>query len=192
MNHTALLIIDVQEAFNQRVALGHKRNAPYAEANIARLLDAFRLARWPVFHIRHASSDPASLFHPDRSGYAPQTFVQAAPGEREVIKTVNSSFIGTSLEMDLRRAGITDTVICGATTNHCVETTTRMAGNLGFEAHLVRDACWAFEQTGPDGEMHGAEDIHQMSLSNLHREFAQITTTASLISAIITKTDNRQ
>jgi nicotinamidase-related amidase len=97
---------------------------------------------------------------------------------------VNSSFIGTDLEARLRAAGIKTVVICGATTNHCVETTTRMAGNLGFETRLVRDATWTFERVGPDGDLHSAEDIHAMTLSNLNGEFAQIVTTAEIIAAL--------
>ena len=57
-----------------------------------------------------------------------------------IVKRVNSAFIGTDLEGRLRAAGIETVVICGATTNHCVETTTRMAGNLGFDARGYRDA----------------------------------------------------
>jgi nicotinamidase-related amidase len=97
---------------------------------------------------------------------------------------VNSAFIGTDLEARLRAAGIRTAVICGATTNQCVETTTRMAGNLGFDAWLVRDATWTFDRTGPDGDEHSAEDIHAMTLANLNDEFARIVKTADVIAAL--------
>ena len=184
MKNTALIIIDVQEAFNQRVALGHGRNNPDAEANIGRILHAFRQASLPVFHIHHASTDPSSLFAPEKPGFAVQTFSRPLDGERAIVKNVNSSFIGTPLEAELREAGITRLVITGATSNHCVETTTRMAGNLGFEAHLVRDAIWAYDQTGVDGEPHLAEDVHQMTLANLNGEFATITDTNSVLALL--------
>ena len=184
MTDIALLIIDVQEAFNERLTLGHKRNNPNAEANIARILAQFRQLSLPIFHIRHASTDPTSLFAPEKSGFAPQAFAQEHAGEQVIVKTVNSSFIGTSLEADLRAQGLTKLVITGATSNHCVETTTRMAGNLGFDAHLVRDAIWAFDQTGVDGEPLTAEAVHQMTLANLNEEFATIIDTATVLAQI--------
>ena len=184
MENTALLIIDVQEAFNERVALGHRRNNPDAEANIARLLQAFRQAGLPVFHIHHGSTEPSSLFSPEKSGFAVQAFARPLEGEKTIVKQVNSSFIGTPLEAELRRASISRLVITGATSNHCVETTTRMAGNLGFDAHLVRDAIWAFDQTGVDGERHLAADIHKMTLANLSGEFATITDAKTVLAEI--------
>ncbi len=98
-----------------------------------------------------------------------------------IVKRVNSAFIGTDLEARLRAAGIGTLVICGATTNHCVETTTRMAGNLGFDPWLVRDATWTFDRIGPDGDRHPAADVHAMTLANLHQEFARIVTTSDII-----------
>lgn len=186
MTKTALLVIDVQEAFNEQVALGARRNNPDAEANIALLLAGFRRAGWPVYHIHHASTEPESRFRPERSGFAVQAFARPIDGEVVIVKNVNSAFIGTPLEADLRNAGIQHLVICGATTNHCVETSTRMAGNLGFEVDLVEDACWAFDRTGFNGSLDRAADIHAMSLGNLNQEFATVERTADILATLPT------
>jgi nicotinamidase-related amidase len=181
---TALIVIDVQRAFDEWEAAGKRRNNPDAVARIADLLQAFRARGAPVFHIRHEGTRPNSSFRPEASGYAVKNEARERPGEPVVVKRVNSAFIGTDLEMRLRAAGITTLVICGATTNHCVETTTRMAGNLGFDARLVRDATWTFDRIGPDGDAHSAEEIHAMTLANLNGEFARIVRTAEAIAAL--------
>ena len=59
-----------------------------------------------------------------------------------------------------------------------------MAGDLGFDAWLVRDATWTFDRTGPDGDEHSAEDIHAMTLANLNDEFARIVKPADVIAAL--------
>jgi len=180
----ALLVIDVQRAFDIWDASGERRNQPDAIDRIADLLAAFRAKGAPIFHIRHMNDAPGSAFAPNGPGFIAQPQAEAEAGEPVIVKRVNSGFIGTDLEGRLRDANIDTLVICGATTNHCVETTTRMAGNLGFDACLVRDAAWTYDRVGPDGELHRAEDIHAMTLANLHDEFARIVTAAEVIAAL--------
>lgn len=183
-SRTALIVIDVQRAFDEWEAAGKRRNNPEALARIVELLAAFRGSRMPIFHIRHQGSRPGSSFFPDASGYPVKPEAREIEGEPVIVKRVNSAFIGTDLEVRLRAADIKTLVICGATTNHCVETTTRMAGNLGFDAHLVRDATWTFDRVGPDGDAHAAADIHAMTLANLNGEFARIVTASAAVAAL--------
>jgi nicotinamidase-related amidase len=184
-SHAALIIIDVQRAFDQWEAAGKRRNNPEAFARIVDLLTAFRAGKMPIFHIRHQGTSPNSSFLPEGAGFPVKDEVREIDGEPVLVKRVNSAFIGTDLEHRLSIAGIKTLVICGATTNHCVETTTRMAGNLGFDAWLVRDATWTFDRVGPDGDVHAAEDVHAMTLANLHDEFARIVSSAEVIETLM-------
>ena len=168
----------------EREAAGERRNEPGAEGRIARLLDAFRAAGAAVIHVRHDSVEPQSRLRPGLSGNAPLDGAREVAGEPVLRKSTNSAFIGTDLEARLRGAGLTTLAVCGAVTNHCVETTVRMAGNLGFDALLVRDACWTFDGTGPDGDRHGAEEIHAMTLFNVDREFGRVVRADEVVAAL--------
>lgn len=100
--------------------------------------------------------------------------VGPAPGKLVVEKRVNSAFIGTDLQERLRTDVIRTLVIAGLTTDHCVSTTARMAGNLGFETYVVSDATATFDRIGSDGERFAAGQVHAVSLSSLHGEFATV------------------
>ena len=108
----------------------------------------------------------------------------AIEGERVYRKTVNSAFIGTELDADLRAAGIGALVIVGLTTNHCVSTTARMAGNLGFRTFVVEDATATFDRIGLDGSIRPAAEVHAAALSDLNEEFATIVTTAAILDTL--------
>jgi nicotinamidase-related amidase len=177
-----LLVIDVQEGMDDPTRM--PRNNPDAEANIARLLAAWRQAGMPCVHVRNDALDPASPFAPGKPGNPIKAIVAPLPDEVLIIKHVNSAFIGTDLEARLRGAGVTTLVITGLAANYCVESTARMAGNLGFQTYVVGDATAAWDRIGPDGVYHAAADIHAMTLMNLHEEFATITTTEALIAAL--------
>lgn len=171
-SHPALILVDIQYGLEDPYY--GARNNPGAEANAARLLARWRELGAPLVHIQHLSVVPGSPLAADAPGSAHKAEVAPLAGEPVMTKSVNSSFIGTNLEQWLRETGISRLVICGLTTNHCVETTTRMAGNLGFDTTLAHDACATHDRTGPDGTVYPADTIHQISLANLHEEFATI------------------
>ena len=178
INNTALLIIDVQQGFDD--SIWGRRNNPDAEANISSLISLWRSENRPIIHIQHCSVEPGSPLGPEQPGC--QFKPEATPIEGEPVfkKTVNSAFIGTELESYLKDNGIEHIVIVGLTTDHCVSTTTRMAGNLGFKVLLVSDATATFDRIGPDGREYMAEDIHSVHIASLHGEFCNVITTDSL------------
>ena len=181
---TALIVIDVQKAFDEMERAGARRNNVHAVDRIVDLLAAFRRVGAPVIHIRHISTDSQSRFHPSQAGGEVRDEARECDGEPVLMKTVNSAFIGTDLDQRLKRSGLSTLVIVGATTNHCVETTTRMAGNLGYRPLLVSDATWTFDRKGIDGRVHTAQDVHDMSLANLNDEFCQVVSTIEVIGAL--------
>ncbi len=181
--NAALILVDIQKGFDDPV--WGRRNNPDAESNMATLLYTWRQTGRPVFHIQHLSQDPHSPLRAGSSGSEIKDNVRPQDGEPVIQKWVNSAFIGTDLQERLGREGITTLIITGLTTNHCVETTTRMAGTLGFHTYLVSDATATFDRKGPDGVLHTAEDIQAMTLANLHQEFATIVTTDDVLRNLV-------
>lgn len=168
--NAALILIDIQDGFDD--PYWGKRNNPQAEANAARLLAAWRKSNRPVFHVQHLSVEENSPLRADRAGSKLKDLVEPAASEPVITKHVNSAFIGTDLEARLRAAGINEVVLAGLTTDHCVSTSTRMAGNLGFSTYIVHDACATFNRVAPDGKQWAADEIHSSALASLHGEFA--------------------
>jgi nicotinamidase-related amidase len=177
--NVALLVVDVQQGFDH--PSWGARNNPEAEANIGRVLELWRATERPVFHVFHDSTSPESPLRPNTAGNAPKAEAEPRAGEGVYRKEVNSAFIGTSLEADLRNAGITTLVVVGLTTNHCISTTVRMAGNLGFDVYLLSDATATFDRAGLDGMNRPAAEVHAAALSDLNGEFATVMDTKSLL-----------
>lgn len=179
MAATALVIIDVQQGLDNP-AYG-ERNNPQAEAQMARLLAAWRERGWPVMHVRHDSVEPNSPLRPESPGNAIKPEVLPLDGEPLFTKSVNSAFIGTDLEAHLRDQGIEQLVIVGLTTDHCVSTSVRMAANLGFDVTLVSDGTATFERTAPDGTHYSAEQMHGVNLASLNGEFCRVLDTEAVL-----------
>jgi len=183
-NKSVLVIIDVQKGFDD--PRWGRRNNPQAETVMARLLAAWRASNRPVFHVQHLSVMPGSPLRPENPGSAFKDEVRPLEGEPIFQKHVNSAFIGTGLEARLRADGYDTLVIIGLTTPHCVSTTARMAGNLGFRTYVVSDATAAFGLTGADGREYSAEEVHALSLATIHNEFAEVIESRFILDAMET------
>jgi nicotinamidase-related amidase len=133
--NTALLVIDMQIGFDD--PSWGRRNNPDAEANVAALLAGWRAARAPVIHVHHDSPHTAGRLRPGTPGNSVKPEARPLPHERVFRKTVNSAFIGTALEPELRALDMQALAIVGLTTNHCISTTARMASNLGFATFVA-------------------------------------------------------
>lgn len=178
----ALILIDIQKGFDTPGYYGgHPRNNPEAEQNAHRILEHWRQRQWPLFHFQHCSVKPGSPLAESHPGNAIKDEVKPLPGEPLIKKSVNSAFIGTNLKERLDAQGITDLVIIGLTTQHCVSTTVRMAGNLGYNTTVISDATAAFGATAVDGTIISPEVIHHVSLATLNEEFAEVLTTDELL-----------
>ncbi len=171
---TALLLIDVQVGVDVLTHWGGpngRRNNPDAEQKMLQLLAAWRSANLQVAFTRHDSREALSPLKFSLPTGAQKPGFEPIAGEIVVEKDVNSGFIGTDLEIQLRRANISRIAIVGFFTNFCVETTTRMAGNLGFDTYLIEDCCSTSNRIGPDGLDRDPELVHAMTVANLHGEF---------------------
>lgn len=176
----ALILIDIQKGFDNVEYWGGQRNNLDAENNAGDLLNHWRNNQLPIFHIQHCSSRLTSLLNETNEGHEFKDIVKPFREEPIIKKNVNSAFIGTDLKERLDKEKITKLVIVGLTTDHCVSTTTRMAGNFGFDTFVVSDATATFNKKGPSGQPFSAELIHETALASLNGEFATVVTTAFL------------
>jgi len=183
-DNPALILIDIQKGFDDINYWGGDRNNPEAEQNAGKLLAFWRKMRLPVFHAKHCSSNPNSRLAEGQPGNEFQDVV--APIDDEVIikKNVNSAFIGTDLKQQLDVARITKLVIVGLTTDHCVSTSVRMAGNFGYDTYVVDDATATFCKSGINGQFFSAGIIHETALASLNDEFATVIKTETLLEAL--------
>ncbi|MGP0015569.1 cysteine hydrolase family protein [Pseudomonas sp.] len=177
--NAALILIDQQQGI-LHPKLG-PRNNPEAEVRMLELLQHWRQTARPIVHVQHLSHSPESVFWPGQSGVEFQQRFAPGPGERLVQKRVPDAFCATGLEVWLRETGIEQLVIVGVATHNSVEATARTAGNLGFETWVVEDACYTFDKTDYFGAFHSAQEVHAMSLGNLHGEYATVVSSQRLL-----------
>lgn len=183
-NNAALILIDFQKGFEYEEYWGGNRNNRDAEKNAGLILSQWRELKRPVFHIIHSAQNPNSKLHKSHTGFKIKDEVKPIYGEKIIEKTVNSAFIGTDLKALLEKGKISDIVIMGLTTDHCVSTTARMAGNFGFNVLVISDATATFDRIGINGEWFSAELIHQTALASLNHEFAKVIDSKKLLTRI--------
>lgn len=179
LSRFVLLPVDVQRGFDDPSWPPRWNEA--MEANGRALLAHWRAAGAPIVHVRHDSVQPGSSLAPGhwgndfRDGFAP------LDGEPIVSKSVNSAFIGTDLDLRLRRLGAERVVVFGISTDMCVSTTVRTGANMGWTMTLVPDACDCFDLPDGAGGTIPARSIQAAHVATLAAEFCTVTTTVDLL-----------
>lgn len=185
VDDTALLVVDMQNGFCHDDGAINRMGLPAARlrdaiAPCARLVAAARGARVPVLFTRYVYrpdyADGGLLVDelmPDlkthealRAGsWDAQVIDALAPeaGEPVIDKNRPSAFFGTDLDATLKTLGARNLVVCGVTTNCCVETTVRDASQRDIRTFVVRDAVAEYD-----------DDRHAVALKSMALLFAYV------------------
>jgi nicotinamidase-related amidase len=178
LSGAVLLPIDMQLAFDE--PSWPRRWNQHADANGIALLAAWRAAGRPIIHVRHDSVQPGSSLAPGAPGNAFRPGFEPLPSEALVTKRVNSAFIGTDLDLRLKRLGAKHVVTFGISTDMCVSTTVRTGANMGWDMLLVADACDCFDLPDGNGGTIAAETVHAAHVATLGFEFCRVVSTSEL------------
>lgn len=169
-DNSALLLIDIQhlaepsylaqkainaglDAKSVNFALSdYEKRFNLALNNCAKILEAARKCEIVPIHVKIQSlsktaRDTGALhrrmgwtFPPGDKATEFLDCVKPFDDEIVITKTASGAFTGTALESTLKNMGIEYVFICGFVTDECVETTARVALDLGFVTQIVSDA----------------------------------------------------
>ncbi|ELS04626.1 nicotinamidase-like amidase [Xenococcus sp. PCC 7305] len=155
---TALIIIDMQNDFVLAGAPMEVAGARAIVPNLKKVLNYFRRASWPVFHvIREYRADGSDIEKPrrdrfltDQSYCVPGTKgweiieeLNPVAGEYRLVKNHFSGFMNTELDFMLRRLEVSNIVVCGVQYPNCIRATIYDGVSLGYDVTLVTDAAGA-------------------------------------------------
>ena len=169
---TALLMIDMQRDFVEPKGFGEMLGNDVSLvrrciAPCVRVLAAARQAGLFVIHTREGHRPDLSDCLPAKLTRGGKTFIgEAGPmgrilvrgeyghdiipelypieGEPIIDKPGKGAFFDTDLVLILRTRGIQSLIVCGVTTEVCVQTTAREANDRGFEVLVPEDCCASY------------------------------------------------
>ena len=173
LSRTALIIIDMQRDFLEPGGFGETLGNDVsllgrAVAPCKAVLDAARAANMLVIHTREGhradlSDAPKAKIergHPSMRIGAPgpmgRILIRGEPGhdiipelyplegEPVIDKPGKGAFYATDLDALLRNFGIQHLLVCGVTTEVCVNTTVREANDRGFRCIVISDCCASY------------------------------------------------
>lgn len=185
--HTALVVVDLQNAFCHPQGSSARRglDTRMLEAAVApclRLVSAARASGMPVILTRYMyradHADGGILVHHLRPGLAEAGFLAAGSWDVQLVeglvvelsdhvvdKNRPSAFYATNLEPVLHGRRIDSLIVCGVTTNCCVETTVRDASQRDYKTFVVAEAT---------GEQ--SRHRHDVALESMSLLFADVIT----------------
>jgi nicotinamidase-related amidase len=145
----ALVVIDVQESFRQR-PIWQATNNPDIVDDVNALVTAARADGDLVVWVLHSEPGTGEAFDPVNGHVRLLPELDYRDGEPLLVKTSINAFTTTNLAQLLTQHGIRELRVCGIRSEQCVETTTRIGSDLGYEMTYVVDATATFPIPHPD------------------------------------------
>lgn len=190
----ALIVIDMQngfcvaQGFMDQIGLGYEASAAVIEP-IADLVGHARAAGIPIVFTRYVLnedySDAGLLLEVfpqilGTGGMVRDTWdgdvidaLKPQPGDIVLDKTRYSAFYDTDLEEQLRALGVDTVIVCGVTTNICVESTVRDAFFRDIRCVVPSDATNAVTPA-----------LHEGALEDFRYGFGQVVTVGEIGAAL--------
>lgn len=184
---SVLIVVDMQNGFIAREGSCARAGLPVEQlvAAVQPCVEAVRVARQarvPIVFTRYVYradfTDGGFLVHEKvpalaaekalvRGSWDADLIPQLAPAENDYVLDKNrpSSFYATPLETWLNGLGVDDIVVCGVTTNICVETTVRDASQRDYRTFVLTDAVAEYD-----------DERHRASLRTMQFAFAHSVT----------------
>jgi nicotinamidase-related amidase len=204
-DRTALLIIDMQRDFLEPGGFGETLGNDVSQLQRAvapcrAMLAAARASGLCVIHTREGHLPDLSDAHPAKiergapslrigdpgpmgriliRGEAGHDIVAAltpAAGEIVIDKSGKGAFYNTDLDATLRAQTIENLLVCGVTTEVCVNTTVREANDRGFRCVVLGDCCASY-----------FPEFHEMGLKMIKAQggiFGWVSTSTDVIAAL--------
>jgi len=187
----ALIVVDMQNAYCHGQGSLARQGFDVSSCrsvigNVKKILETFREEALPVIFLYLAFEkdyrDGGAMAHDiwpffkEKKGLLDGTWDASivddlAPlaNEGVIRKTRYSGFSGTNLDYRLRYMGVDTLVVCGVTTNICVESTVRDAFHLGYRVVLVSDGTAEID-----------EERYRASLKTMEYAFGKVISTEQL------------
>lgn len=178
LSKSALVLIDCQNTYREGIM--QLEGVEPALAECAALLERARAAGVPVIHIRHDAGAGSPY---DVTAPIGQIADPVAPQGDEPVITKNypSSFEKTDLDQRLKALGVEDIVLAGFMTHVCVNSTARVAFNLGYRPTVVASATATRSLPAVDGSSLPAKQVHDSALAAVGDIFAIVVPTSAQI-----------
>ncbi|MFC2079574.1 isochorismatase family protein [Candidatus Bipolaricaulota bacterium] len=168
-SRAALIILDLQRYFADASSPAFVPSLPSIIPRIEALARTFQKAKRPTFLTRHVdSTDPAGEMHrwwqralQSDDELSRLVDCMSSLGIPVVLKSHYDAFLETSLDQQLRAAGVQQVIVAGTLTHLCCETTARTAFMLGYEVFITIDGTATYNDA-----------FHRAALLNLSHGFA--------------------
>jgi nicotinamidase-related amidase len=170
VSNWVVVTIDAQEEYRSGILALPGIASAIAEG--VQVLARARAAHIPIIHVVHKGASQGKTFAYGSPYFDLFPEYELRTNEPMVEKTLPNAFANTNLLEVIRATGRTHLILLGFMTHMCVSSTARAVVDHGFLSTVVASACASRDLAGIHGEIHHANTVHELALTELSDRFA--------------------